>query len=298
MPAKKRTSSQLWAMHLAAPATLGYCHLETPYVFQPSGDDAKEDDKEKDKGSKPKYTLKMLFDKKRDAEAIKEGVALQQSIIDQMIADKKWSKQKGGMLAFLDCDNDETTIGDEITTLTEFDPRNKGKYQLSAKSANRPTMYYLDERGMRHKMPKPIAVTEDSTEEEKAKAQEIADFWADKVYPGQYAIAVVEFSGWMSPSGQGVRAELKMVVIVGGGTPLGTINFEDVFTDDEMAELAAWRDANAADAVADAIGSAEEEDKPVERVKKRTKKAKAPEPVEADEDDEDEDEDDDPDWDD
>ena len=146
-----------------------------------------------------------------------------------------------------------------------------------------------------HPMPKHFIVNEedpDSVEEYERRL----DFWKDKVYAGQYASAVLRLSGWhQAKIGQGVTGRIKSVVIIGGGTPAGIMSLEDAFTEEQIAEMVAWRDQMVPDyesgddpwnkrvklrSSSDVDDYAEDDDVEEEETPKPRRKAKPVKPVE------------------
>ena len=208
--------------------TLGRCSLFEPYVFKQS-----DDDKNKDKTpSKPSYMFRAILDKN--------------AYIEELKAKRMFDKRAAIHFALVDCDSEEVEDKDtgELVIMSERDSSLRGKYMLSAKSraTEPPSVGWVDDKNILHPMPKHFIVNEedpDSVEEYERRL----DFWKDKVYAGQYASAVLRLSGWhQAKIGQGVTGRIKSVVIIGGGTPAGIMSLEDAFTEEQIAEMVAWRD--------------------------------------------------------
>lgn len=222
--------------------TLGRCSLFEPYVFKQS-----DDDKNKDKApSKPSYMFRAILDKRRDSAIIKKISDYQNAYIKELKAKRMFDKRAAIHFALVDCDSEEVEDKDtgELIIMSERDSSLRGKYMLSAKSraTEPPSVGWVDDKNILHPMPKHFIVNEedpDSVEEYERRL----DFWKDKVYAGQYASAVLRLSGWhQAKIGQGVTGRIKSVVIIGGGTPAGIMSLEDAFTEEQIAEMVAWRD--------------------------------------------------------
>ena len=222
--------------------TLGRCSLFEPYVFKQS-----DDDKNKDKTpSKPSYMFRAILDKRRDSAIIKKISGYQNAYIKELKAKRMFDKRAAIHFALVDCDSEEVEDKDtgELIIMSERDSSLRGKYMLSAKSraTEPPSVGWVDDKNILHPMPKHFIVNEedpDSVEEYERRL----DFWKDKVYAGQYASAVLRLSGWhQAKIGQGVTGRIKSVVIIGGGTPAGIMSLEDAFTEEQIAEMVAWRD--------------------------------------------------------
>lgn len=222
--------------------TLGRCSLFEPYVFKQSDDD-------KNKGkvpSKPSYMFRAILDKRRDGAIIKKISGYQNAYIKELKAKRMFDKRAAIHFALVDCDSEEVEDKDtgELVIMSERDSSLRGKYMLSAKSraTEPPSVGWVDDKNILHPMPKHFIVNEedpDSVEEYERRL----DFWKDKVYAGQYASAVLRLSGWhQAKIGQGVTGRIKSVVIIGGGTPAGIMSLEDAFTEEQIAEMVAWRD--------------------------------------------------------
>lgn len=224
--------------------TLGRCSLFEPYVFKQSDDDK---NKNKDKvPSKPSYMFRAILDKRRDRAIIKKISGYQNAYIEELKAKRMFDKRAAIHFALVDCDSEEVEDKDtgELIIMSERDSSLRGKYMLSAKSraTEPPSVGWVDDKNILHPMPKHFIVNEedpDSVEEYERRL----DFWKDKVYAGQYASAVLRLSGWhQAKIGQGVTGRIKSVVIIGGGTPAGIMSLEDAFTEEQIAEMVAWRD--------------------------------------------------------
>ena len=224
------------------PITLGRCSLFEPYVFKQS-----DDDKNKDKvPSKPSYMFCAILDKRRDRAIIKKISDYQNAYIEELKAKRMFDKRAAIHFALVDCDSEEVEDKDtgELIIMSERDSSLRGKYMLSAKSraTEPPSVGWVDDKNILHPMPKHFIVNEedpDSVEEYERRL----NFWKDKVYAGQYASAVLRLSGWhQAKIGQGVTGRIKSVVIIGGGTPAGIMSLEDAFTEEQIAEMVAWRD--------------------------------------------------------
>lgn len=222
--------------------TLGRCSLFEPYVFKQS-----DDDKNKDKTpSKPSYMFRAILDKRRDSAIIKKISGYQNAYIKELKAKRMFDKRAAIHFALVDCDSEEVEDKDtgELIIMSERDSSLRGKYMLSAKSraTEPPSVGWVDDKNILHPMPKHFIVNEedpDSVEEYERRL----DFWKDKVYAGQYASAVLRLSSWhQAKIGQGVTGRIKSVVIIGGGTPAGIMSLEDAFTEEQIAEMVAWRD--------------------------------------------------------
>lgn len=222
--------------------TLGRCSLFEPYVFKQSDDD-------KNKGkvpSKPSYMFRAILDKRRDSAIIKKISGYQNAYIEELKTKRMFDKRAAIHFALVDCDSEEVEDKDtgELVIMSERDSSLRGKYMLSAKSraTEPPSVGWVDDKNILHPMPKHFIVNEedpDSVEEYERRL----DFWKDKVYAGQYASAVLRLSGWhQAKIGQGVTGRIKSVVIIGGGTPAGIMSLEDAFTEEQIAEMVAWRD--------------------------------------------------------
>ena len=217
--------------------TLGRCSLFEPYVFKQA-----DDDKNKDKTpSKPSYMFRAI-----DRTVIKKISDYQNAYIEELKAKRMFDKRAAIHFALVDCDTEEVEDRDtgELVVMSERDSSLRGKYLLSAKSraTEPPSVGWVDDKNVLHPMPKHFIVNEedpDSVEEFERRL----DFWKDKVYAGQYASAVLRLSGWhQAKIGQGVTGRIKSVVIIGGGTPAGIMSLEDAFTEEQIAEMVAWRD--------------------------------------------------------
>lgn len=222
--------------------TLGRCSLFEPYVFKQSDDDKNKDETP----SKPSYMFRAILDKRRDRETIKKISDYQSAYIEELKSKRMFDKRAAIHFALVDCDTEEVEDKDtgELVVMSERDSSLKGKYMLSAKSraTEPPSVGWVDDKNILHPMPKHFIVNEedpDSVEEYERRL----DFWKDKVYAGQYASAVLRLSGWhQAKIGQGVTGRVKSVVIIGGGTPAGIMSLEDAFTEEQIAEMVAWRD--------------------------------------------------------
>ena len=226
--------------------TLGRCSLFEPYVFKQSDDD-KNKDKDKDKApSKPTYMFRAILDKRRDRAIIKKISDYQNAYIAELKAKRMYDKRAAEHFALVDCDEEEMEDKDtgELVVMSERDSSLKNKYMLSAKSRSTepPSVGWVDDNGVLHSMPKSFVVNEEDPESV-ADYERRLDFWKDKVYAGQYASARLRLSGWHKAKiGQGVTGRIKSVVIIGGGTPAGIMSLEDAFTEEQIAEMVAWRD--------------------------------------------------------
>lgn len=224
--------------------TLGRCSLFEPYVFKQSDDDK---NKDKDKApSKPTYMFRAILDKRRDRAIIKKISDYQNAYIAELKAKRMYDKRAAEHFALVDCDEEEMEDKDtgELVVMSERDSSLKNKYMLSAKSRSTepPSVGWVDDNGVLHSMPKSFVVNEEDPESV-ADYERRLDFWKDKVYAGQYASAVLRLSGWhQAKIGQGVTGRIKSVVIIGGGTPAGIMSLEDAFTEEQIAEMVAWRD--------------------------------------------------------
>lgn len=275
--------------------TLGRCSLFEPYVFKQS-----DDDKNKDKApSKPSYMFRAILDKRRDRAIIKKISGYQNAYIEELKAKRMFDKRAAIHFALVDCDSEEVEDKDtgELVIMSERDSSLRGKYMLSAKSraTEPPSVGWVDDKNILHPMPKHFIVNEedpDSVEEYERRL----DFWKDKVYAGQYASAVLRLSGWhQAKIGQGVTGRIKSVVIIGGGTPAGIMSLEDAFTEEQIAEMVAWRDQMVPDyesgddpwnkrvklrSSSDVDDYAEDDDVEEEETPKPRRKAKPVKPVE------------------
>lgn len=275
--------------------TLGRCSLFEPYVFKQS-----DDDKNKDKvPSKPSYMFRAILDKRRDSAIIKKISGYQNAYIKELKAKRMFDKRAAIHFALVDCDSEEVEDKDtgELIIMSERDSSLRGKYMLSAKSraTEPPSVGWVDDKNILHPMPKHFIVNEedpDSVEEYERRL----DFWKDKVYAGQYASAVLRLSGWhQAKIGQGVTGRIKSVVIIGGGTPAGIMSLEDAFTEEQIAEMVAWRDQMVPDyesgddpwnkrvklrSSSDVDDYAEDDDVEEEETPKPRRKAKPVKPVE------------------
>lgn len=275
--------------------TLGRCSLFEPYVFKQS-----DDDKNKDKvPSKPSYMFRAILDKRRDRAIIKKISGYQNAYIEELKAKRMFDKRAAIHFALVDCDSEEVEDKDtgELVIMSERDSSLRGKYMLSAKSraTEPPSVGWVDDKNILHPMPKHFIVNEedpDSVEEYERRL----DFWKDKVYAGQYASAVLRLSGWhQAKIGQGVTGRIKSVVIIGGGTPAGIMSLEDAFTEEQIAEMVAWRDQMVPDyesgddpwnkrvklrSSSDVDDYAEDDDVEEEETPKPRRKAKPVKPVE------------------
>lgn len=234
---------------------LGYSHLYEPYVYKKNADDNKDDTQPE----KPQYSAKIILDKKDNAEDIKRIKQAIRTIVSERTAEHKWSRQNKSVFALRDCDEAEITLDDgTIVTMAENDPGLRGKCILSARTKTRPDVRYVDSHGVFQHMPTPVL---NPSEDQEERAARIEQFWGSKVFAGQNAVLTVKLSGWNSNVGQGVKATLEVVVIAGGGKPLGTVSFEDAFSAEEQAEIIAWARKNM---LAD-VGSVEQdwEDSPI-----------------------------------
>lgn len=223
--------------------TLGRCSLFEPYVFKQSDND----DKNKDKTpSKPSYMFRAILDKRRDRETIKKISDYQSAYIEELKSKRMFDKRAAIHFALVDCDTEEVEDKDtgELVVMSERDSSLKGKYMLSAKSraTEPPSVGWVDDKNILHSMPKHFIVNEEDSDSVEEYERRL-DFWKDKVYAGQYASAVLRLSGWhQAKIGQGVTGRIKSVVIIGGGTPAGIMSLEDAFTEEQIAEMVAWRD--------------------------------------------------------
>ncbi|PWG65683.1 ssDNA-binding protein [Bifidobacterium callitrichidarum] len=260
------------------PVRLGYSNLYEPRAFKAQ----KETDDNKPQAA-PKYSLNALMDKMKDAKNIKRFTAAQQAAIQRAVDRGNWSKRmvNSASLSFRDCDEYEISVKvgteDKVMTLAEQNPKKEGKYELraSSKANARPQVYYMDKKGKIIPMPKPITDPDPDDPRAMAEADRIHVFWDEQVYAGQNALVSVTFGTWNTPAGNGVRASIDWVLIVGGGTPEGQVEFKDDFNEDDMSQLLAWRNANAAstpsfsfedeDTVDETTGEVVDEPKPRKR---------------------------------
>lgn len=219
--------------------TLGRCSLFEPYVYK--GKDKKEEDT-----GKPSYTFRAILDKRRDRKIIEKIAKYQNDYIAELKEKRLFDKKAAEHFALVDCDEEEVEDKDTgvLVVMSERDSALKGKYMLSAKAraSEPPSVGWVDDKNILHPMPKHIAVNEEDPESVE-EYQRRLDFWQDKVYAGQYASAVLRLSGWHQVKiGQGVTGKIKSVIIIGGGTPAGIMSLEDAFTEEQIAEMVAWRD--------------------------------------------------------
>lgn len=230
------------------PIRLGYSNLYEPRAFKPQ----KETDDNKQLIA-PKYSLAALMDKQKDAKNIKRFETAQENAIQRALDRGNWSKRmvNSASLSFRDCDEYEISVKvgteDKVMTLAEQNPKKEGKYELraSSKANARPQVYYMDKKGKIVPMPKPIYDPDPNDPKAMAEADRIHTFWDEQVYAGQNAMVAVTFGTWNTPTGNGIRASIDWVLIVGGGTPEGQVEFKDDFNEDDMSQLLAWRNANA-----------------------------------------------------
>lgn len=222
--------------------TLGYNNLFKPRAYQTAG--AKKGEKAEE--SRPTFSLNIALDKKTDREQIMRILAGQKAAVAIATEEGEWDDTQSGSFAFRDADKAkvQTSATDKRKiVLSEKRPKLKGKFVLTAKApANRPPeVCYLDRNGMPRRMPKPILNPDPEDKEQVAEANRRADFWNKMVFEGQYAVVTVTFSVWTMETSQGVRARIDNVLIIGGGTPAGTVNWSDDFAKDDLTKLIAWR---------------------------------------------------------
>ena len=277
--------------------TLGRCSLFEPYVFKQADDDKNKDKKP----SKPSYMFRAILDKRRDRTVIKKISDYQNAYIEELKAKRMFDKRAAIHFALVDCDTEEVEDRDtgELVVMSERDSSLRGKYLLSAKSraTEPPSVGWVDDKNVLHPMPKHFIVNEedpDSVEEFERRL----DFWKEKVYAGQYASAVLRLSGWhQAKIGQGVTGRIKSVVIIGGGTPAGIMSLEDAFTEEQIAEMVAWRDRMVPDYESgddpwnkrsnsneDDYDGEEDEEEEAPKPRRKTKTTRKTKPVEPEED--------------
>lgn len=222
--------------------TLGRCSLFEPYAYKPKEEERKDDDT----SSKPSYMFRAILDKRRDRATIKKIADYQNAYIEDLKEKRLFDKKAAIHFALVDCDVEEVEDKDTgvLVVMSERDSSLKNKYMLAAKAraTEPPSVGWVDDKGILHPMPKRFTVNEDDPDSVEEYERRL-DFWQDKVYPGQYAGAVLRLSGWhRAKIGQGVTGRIKSVTIIGGGTPAGIMPLEDAFTEEQIAEMVAWRD--------------------------------------------------------
>ena len=230
--------------HLKTPVIkLGQVSLYEPRVFKPmQGEDEKNQ-------SVPKYEVNMVFDKVTDKKFILANKKAVKAARDYAIKLEEWDEDQLGDIAFRDADKDkvqESMTSKKKIILAEKRPALRGKFSLSAKTAEDrpPTVRYLDKNGIIRPMPEPILDPNPDDPDEVAKSERIKKFWRKTVFPGQYANVSYTYKHWTVGKNQGIKAELKNILIIGGGIPAGSVAFEEDFSTDDLAQLVAWRNAN------------------------------------------------------
>lgn len=217
--------------------TLGRVSLYEPTAYKA---------KKADKPNKPRFVVNLALDKETDVDLIDKIEAAQQAAIDEAIENGEWDEDLPGILAFKDADTtkvQESQTSKRKIILSVKRPELKGKYSLQAKAsaARPPVVKYLDPKtGRQIMMPKPILNPDPDDTERMAEAARRKEFWDEMVFAGQYAIVSITFRAWVSELGQGTSAVLDNVLIMGGGTPTGSVAWEEDFSDDMAAQLKAW----------------------------------------------------------
>lgn len=292
--------------HVKTPVIqLGRNDLYEPRAFKPAKDDTKKSaDGKGGSENRPTYKVNMSFAKKGNAKFIEANLKAIEAAKAKSIEDGEWDENDHGRIAFLDADKDkvqESATSKKRILLADKRPELKGKYSLSAKcgESRPPKVYYLDENGVQREMPAPILDYDHGDEEAAAGAERVKRFWDKMVFEGQNAVVTYTYRPWVTTLGQGVSARLDNVLIVGGGTPAGSVAFEEDFSADDLAELVKWRSENvrgyaghAAEDGDDADVDEETGEIVEEKPKRRAARRRKPEPVvEPDVDDDDDDDD-------
>ena len=232
--------------HLKTPIIkLGRADLYEPRAFKPKKGE-EEDDK---KQSAPSYNVNLAFDKTEYKKFILDNKKAIQAAIDHAIEQGEWDEDVRGNISFKDADKDkvpESMTSKKKIILAEKRPALRGKFSISvkAKENRAPKVYYLDANGIQRPMPEPIVEPNPDDAAEVAESKRIKKFWDKMVFEGQYAVVSYTYYAWVSNLGQGVSARIDNVLIIGGGTPAGSVAFAEDFSTDDLSELAAWRKAN------------------------------------------------------
>lgn len=233
--------------HLKTPIIqLGRIDLYEPRAFKPKKGEEEDDTKQ----STPSYSVSLAFDKTEDKKFILANKKAIQTAIDHAIEQGEWDEDERGNISFKDADKDkvpESMTSKKKIILAEKRPALRGKFSISVKAKeNRPPkVWYLDENGIQRHMPEPITDPAPDNAEEVAESKRIKRFWDKKVFEGQYAIVTYTYYAWVSNLGQGVSARIDNVLIIGGGVPAGSVAFAEDFTNEDLAQLSAWRKDNA-----------------------------------------------------
>lgn len=254
--------------------------LYEPKTYKPKDKEQDKADKEtKDEAkSKPKYVITFALDKERDASFIDDCL----DSINDVMEEEGWSQRRrdGAGLCLLDADVDEvpeSRDSQKFVTLAVKNPDLAGKYRLTLKSSRRPVVKYIDPESMRKgrpiikDMPEPILEPDPDDEEEMARAERIREFWDDMVFEGQNMSVSFTLHTYVAGTNYGVTTSIDNILIVGGGTRRGPVRFDQDFTDEDFAQLLAWREAQDAD-------KADKADRPAKRHAHQSK----PEPESSD----------------
>lgn len=225
---------------------LGYNALYRPVAFKNDAKDKKKGETE----NKPKFNLTLSFDKTDpNAKAfIKQALAAQKAAIQNSIDDGEWDETASGQLAFRDADKVkvQTSPTDKrLIILSDKRPQYRGMYVLTAKAKadRRPNTMFLTGDGRFLRLPDPILDPDPDDPDKIAESNRIADIWNQLVFEGQNAIVSFTFNAYRLPTGtQGTSARIDNILILGGGTRVGTVAFDTDFGDpDELTKLIAWR---------------------------------------------------------
>lgn len=255
-PPTKEGNTRMGNKHLRTPidqpVTIGpWPTLWEPKAYTPAktDTDGKTDtDTDTTGTTRPKYQLTLLLDKERDKTLI--------DTIDNAITDlmdrEGWSPKRraAASLCVMDADVDEvpeSATSQKFVTLATKHPDMAGKVRVTLKSARRPHVKWLDPaRGIIRDMPEPIPTDVDSDEATLERAAKARQFWDDTVFDGQWAVVGLTLYTWVAATNLGVSASVDNVLVVGGGTRRGGVDFAQDFADGDADTLLKWRQAHAA----------------------------------------------------
>lgn len=192
-----------------------------------------------------KYSAGIDYDKATEQDAIRAILEAQQAAIQQAIERDEWDESKPGSMAFVDADKTkvkESKDSKKLVTLSVKKPTLKGRYVLSAKSKLRPDVRYMAIKNtiagptpVKEKLPVPVDGMSDD------ELRKIKNMWDKFVFAGQNVQLGITFRAYTLDTGaQGVSAQLDSVLILGGGTPLGTVPFSAHFPDSTMNMALEW----------------------------------------------------------
>lgn len=200
-----------------------------------------------------KFSAGVDFDKTTQSAAIKAILTAQKAAVQQAIDREEWDEDQPGTMAFVDADKakvKESKDSKKLVTLSTKKPTLEGRYVLSAKSkeSRRPDVRYVAiKQGAAGLVPvyEKLPVPTEGMDKEEYDA--IKAMWDKMVFAGQNVQLGITFRAYTLDTGaQGVSAQLDSVLILGGGTPIGTVPFADHFNDASKSETMAWLEQHAA----------------------------------------------------